>query len=795
MKKENKYNILPILFIGSITVLLFWQFFIKSLVPYPSNYMLAWYEPWKSTHTLNQTITIAHKAVADDTFRQLLPYRLLTAQALQHFELPLWNPYNGAGMPLMATMHSGFLNPFNVFFLIFPAHIAWSWHIITQFILLCFFTYLYCRSINLGIKASLFTVSVFALSGFIIARLIFGEYVYVLAGLPLLLYLIEIYNKSTQTKKVFLIPLTIFFLFISGQPQMIFYVMLFSVCYAIWRIKGLHKLLVFFLHILIGIGLGGIQLLPTFELYQHASISTDSSKFIFDRFLLPLQHLVTILIPNYFGNQGTYNYWGAGDYIETVATVGSIPCFFAFLSLWKTEGTERSLIKFYATAALLTTITTLDWSGTRLFFSLPIPIISTGIPTRIFVLTSFSIAILAGFGFERWIKEKNFSRSLIYQLLPFLIVITAIAFYTIFLFLDHAPCPGTADISCRTVALRNTLFESIIFIFFLALFFLYLLKKKFFTNILPLLILALVTFLGVYNADKFLPFSSKYSFLPQNALITTLQKQTTDGRVFGFDEANIKTDFATLYHFFDPNYYDPLHNKRYAELVSFANTGTYSSPLLRSDVEIINNARVTSQEDERRKRLFDLLGVNYFIYKNPQSNELREPVWRDSNWILAKNQNALPRAYFVQSITIENNDKKILETLFSPNFNPKTTAILEESPRVSFLPSKNTFKSSVKIISYKENAVQLEATTDKPAFLILSDNYYPGWRAAVDKNTVPLYRANYTFRGVYIPQGTHTVFFKYMPNSLLLGCFITSISSLLLIALFLINRKRRTSHK
>ena len=97
MKKENRHFFILFIFIVGLTILIFWNFFFNNLAPYQGNYLLAWYEPWKSEHTVNGVITLAHKAVADDTFRQFLPFRTLATDLIKQFELPLWNPYNRRG--------------------------------------------------------------------------------------------------------------------------------------------------------------------------------------------------------------------------------------------------------------------------------------------------------------------------------------------------------------------------------------------------------------------------------------------------------------------------------------------------------------------------------------------------------------------------------------------------------------------------------------------------------------------------------------------------------------------------
>jgi hypothetical protein len=130
------------------SIILFWQFFPRNLFPYPGNFMLAWYEPWKTDNFINGIITISQKPVADDVFRQILPFRTLGLDMLKKFQPPLWNPYGGAGMPLLATNNTGILDPFNILFFFLPTFLAWSLYISIQPIFIIFFTYLFVEKIK-----------------------------------------------------------------------------------------------------------------------------------------------------------------------------------------------------------------------------------------------------------------------------------------------------------------------------------------------------------------------------------------------------------------------------------------------------------------------------------------------------------------------------------------------------------------------------------------------------------------------------------------------------------------------
>lgn len=800
INNKLKTNLIPLLLLIILTIIIFYKFFFEGLIPFPGNYMLAWFEPWKTDHFINNVISIPHKAIAEDVFRQTYPFRTLAIDIMKNFQLPLWNPYNGSGMPLLATINTGFLDPFNLIFFFIPYYLAWGIYITLQPLLIGISTYLFCRKISLGNKSSIFSAVSFMLSGVIVVRLVYVMFGLAFAMLPFILYLLESYLQNKKTKLIFLLPICIFSLIVSTVPQISFYIIFLAFLYLTYRIvafknqefKIRNVLFLTFLS-LIGIGLSSIQLLPTYELFQNASINKETSQFIFQHYLMPIQHLVTILIPNYFGSPSTYNYWGYADYIETATYVGLIPCFFALLGILKRISDDRFRIRFFFLLTLIASLLlSTDSFFTRWLYAYPIPIISTGVPTRIFLISVFSITILAGFGFEFLVKKEISIKKFLLNALIFSFPVLIIAFATIFAYIANTVCPPGPIIHCRIISVRNLSIEIVGMGIVIILSFLALLKTRK-ASFFPFIIIAIVCVIGIYNTSKFLPFSGKETFLPENSLMKIIQEKTKDGRVFGLGEANIKTDFATNFKFYDPQYYHPLYIKRYGELVGYANSGILDSALARSDVEITNDLQPTNNDlEQKRNRLFNFLSVKYLIFKKNAIQNLNENniFWQDNNWIIFKNPSVLPRAYFVENFEVIKDKKQILTQMFSSTFNFTNSVILEESPNFD-KNNLNNATSKIKQISYTPNNSLFETNTSDNSLLILTDNYYPGWKAYVDGRETKIYRANYTFRALVVPSGIHTVKFSYEPDSVKIGIAISLISMSLYLIFYIIRRSRK----
>ncbi|MEK6569967.1 MAG: YfhO family protein, partial [Bacteroidota bacterium] len=141
--------------------------------------------------------------------------------------------------------------------------------------------------------------------------------------------------------------------------------------------------------------------------------------------------------------------------------------------------------------------------------------------------------------------------------------------------------------------------------------------------------------------------------------------------------------------------------------------------------------------------------------------------------VTSLNPSYLPRAFFVDQAIIARSKTEVFDSLNSPSFQPRRQAILEKSP--SPLPLKPD-TSSTEIISVQAHDITLETSSDKPALLVLSEIYYPpGWKAYVDGKETEIYKTNYVLRSVVVPEGKHTVEFKYYSGTYALGLTVSSV--------------------
>ena len=113
----------------------------------------------------------------------------------------------------------------------------------------------------------------------------------------------------------------------------------------------------------------------------------------------------------------------------------------------------------------------------------------------------------------------------------------------------------------------------------------------------------------------------------------------------------------------------------------------------------------------------------------------------------------------------------------APGFDPEAVVVLEpvEGERVAEAGGTGT---AVLLPTEDPNRVEVRVEATAPAWLVVSDTWYPGWQADVDGESVALWRADYIFRAVRVPAGEHTVHLVYRPASLRLGLWLAALAVL-----------------
>jgi len=822
MKRLWNINLLVVLSIIIGFLFIYRQVIFDGKILFPSNFLAQFYSPWKTEKFVGWEVGIPHKPIGDDQIRLFYPERSFTNDMLAKKTIPLWNPHIFAGTPFLADFQSSIFYPLNILYFLLPQIYAWEIALFIQPIMALFFMYLFLSHFGLKKPAIWLGAISFGFSGYMLV----WNQEHVAAGqaalwLPLVLFGIEGYLKNKKFWYYCIAIIALACSIFGGFIQITFYIFAFSLFYGLFRIKTLK--LPFFQYAFrvagiyfFSVCLSAIQLLPSLEAFLESPRSTSEVWYLFEGYLLPITHIFNAFIPDIFGNPGAYNFFGRGFYRETILYAGLVPFVLSIYAIFKRK--LNSFIGFFAVAAFISFFLALDSPFTRWFFHLPLPLLPTFLPSRILVITAFSIATLSSFGLSIWIEKQDkkdqklmlgiFSAFYLSFLLIILYAILLLNYGHLAFFqrLDNyiirpGSLPTSADIF---VLLKNLILPFIMLsLLFISLRF----KKTLNLSILGIIILTLIG--QFYFLNKYVVIGNPEFLYPKNPVLSFLQSKNSPDRFIALRqpmEENISV-YAYLYSVEGAN---PVFPRRYGELLfAIKNNGKIAKDIPRIEARLSElGDNENPFEDKRRMRLLSLLNVKYVLYfdkQNPNSvmnkypENLLKPIWQNGNWYGLEYTESFPRVFLANQLFIQNDPQKILDLIFNPDINLLTTVILEEKPKeingsgkIINLP-KLSPNSSVSITSYAPQEIIINTKTDNPQMLFISDNYYPGWKAYIDNQETKIYRTDYTFRSIYLPKGTHSVKFVFEPASFRIGALVSllSVVIILLIIFLRLNKMRQ----
>ena len=761
--------------------------------------------------------------IQSDLMNHSYPLKATYGDALKKGKLLLWSSLIGNGYPVFAEGQTGGLYPINLLlFKFLPNLQAYNFSLLIHYFMAAFFTYLFVRKIlGLGRTPGLLAALTYALSGFFMTHLVHPAMIQVASFIPLNFLLVERIIQSARGtwqracgKKSNAPPATCYMLLLAvaftlqslaGHHELSYFTIVFLFIYLFIRNLQIYKerllrpfLLSTFYFLLSGIfalGLSAIQILPTLELTKFSTRKIGLSYQETTSYLLPLFHLLTFIKPKSLKFSETVDYTSqfpdAVNLWETYRYVGILPLALAGLTtgVWITNFVKKNRnaekgkgkrekgkgVNFTPTFVILFAISLLLALGRATPFFKLFWLVVPGMkffkyPTRFLVFTEFSLAILAGIGFEQILtltrnpRKTRFARhgaqKLRYNKITGLLGYWVTGLLFLDLFINNRPINPTTD--------PKTWFQP------------------------PPIVSFLNQNLGHnrFHALRTTPFDYPLIENPQDQ----------------FELKNLlPANFNLLYQLRQTDTLTGLLLSRHSQLNQeipnsrlSLDTDTLVPPPVWIRIISLQAAKFLLSPIPFRHPALKLvetiplakpLTFNiYLLTKSGQEHE-RIPV---TNIYIYENSQGFPRAFIVpNSFITSENEKGILKLLSTQDINFKETVLLEEKPETmgNGKWEMGNGKFEVEIIEDANEKVVISTKSEEPGFLVLADTFYPGWRAFVDGVPTKIYRANFNFRAIVLPKGEHRVEFVYQPLSFQIGGMITLITGGLIV-LFPVLRKR-----
>lgn len=187
--------------------------------------------------------------------------------------------------------------------------------------------------------------------------------------------------------------------------------------------------------------------------------------------------------------------------------------------------------------------------------------------------------------------------------------------------------------------------------------------------------------------------------------------------------------------------------------------------------------------------LLDLLNIRYVVTEQTIESAKYELAYQDESLSIYENLGAMPRTFTLPASATVFYNEPFAEisrrydvrqhVLVSIGFEPQPPLPVIENPReVAGQANPAT------ITVYTPHETWVDVQVEEQSWLVLSESYYPGWRAFVrpfgsnedSEQETPVYLVNGNFRGLLLSPGVWTVRIRYSPDSVRLGGFISFIS-------------------
>ena len=167
----------------------------------------------------------------------------------------------------------------------------------------------------------------------------------------------------------------------------------------------------------------------------------------------------------------------------------------------------------------------------------------------------------------------------------------------------------------------------------------------------------------------------------------------------------------------------------------------------------------------RGSPLYNFLNAQFVLADkgHPPGDSSLVPVFdADPTLDVYLNTNAQPRLHLVYRSQIVARRRSCLWRLHAPQFDPASTVVIDAS---GVTPRRRRWMAPARQVAGERNLFYtgyapenqtVVVHTPAPAYLVLSEVWYPGWRAWIDGVEVPIYQADLAFRAVFLPRRANT---------------------------------------
>lgn len=489
--------------------------------------------------------------------------------------------------------------------------------------------------------------------------------------------------------------------------------------------------------IALGFGLSAVRMIPGFEFIAYISRGRQGFDWYANGF--PFADLLTFILPN------TLTRWSP--------LYCGIPALFLAIQAFTARFESARFWGYFSLSALV-----LSFGGSTILYDIAY-LAAPGFAMfrgqeRAAFLVAFSVATLAGLGVASLHKEHSSAARLAHQAKIVTLVLAGLASIAVIL---ELALPDADLYICSNWMTHSVIIAAMVFVFA------WLLNEKGALIAFPFLILLVAFDLFSVTKDGAMVSMPQDDYPHYTDLVASVPGE---GEPFRVDGANgLWANNATLVGLRDIRGRNPMNTR--------ANS-------------LFNKLPVA--------KYYDLMCVAY-VFTDWKELEVPSTIV-DSTDDGVYNLHALadpaPCAGMVYQVMETPDEAQALGWISDSSFNSRITAVVE-APLPLALPNKPIDGASVSFTAYAAESMMIDVSTPQDGLLVLSEWYYPGWKAYDNGSEIAIIRVNAGQRGLALEAGEHTISMIYQPVSYRIGLIATAVSAMVVIMLAVLFRRRRVS--
>lgn len=686
-----------------------------------------------------------------------VPWLTFARRAVHAGHLPLWDTYQSAGYPFLANPQVAFFYPPTWLAFLLPVRYALSIHVALHMFLLTSGTLVAARKFGASWLGAVLAALSIGFSSFVGARILAGH-IGVLATFSWLPWLLWAswwtnWKQEGQSWRAVLSGVPFGLAILAGHTTSLLYVGTVWLALSIYLAtihRRLSPLRNFLLSLAVGIALAAVQLVPLLQFTQFSSRFVSADFQAATEYSLPTGHLLTLLLPEYFGEPTRIGYWSLPVFEEFAYYAGILPLLALVLAL-RRPTRQTWLFLAMAIGGLWMALGRNSFLYEQVYALLP-PFRLARAPARAAVLYTISISFLLASTITYWRgqgDDKVLGSTLRLTLTTALIPALAALAATGAVFASVHP----SDTSGRLWhQVGGWVWLIVMMALGAGLLWRYLLstterrQRQLFAAALCLFVVA-----DLWH------FTTK---MVRAEPTTPAPLWTEAAQLIGDSDERVLPWGVSIFE------------QNGASQVGLHSVFGYNALALSAIDEL------TGSVADPRSTAYDLLATGYVISGVPLDNftggdEGLTLIHSSPNsWIYRRAQ-AMPLVRLVAGAEIVVDHTQAIQRIHAPDFEPRNTVLLREAPDCLSEITSGDGERTARIIERDATSWRIETHSPDPAILVVGESAYPGWQVTVDGEPAQPLSAYTALRGVCVPAGDHIVEWTYVPSVYIVGLAIT----------------------